>query len=75
MERGGMRGRRLATIGIASLCTILPLGAQASLSLTDWNGTGFDLSYGSWIPLNTCLTTTGSYAEISGTADSAPKST
>ncbi|HAM70808.1 MAG TPA: hypothetical protein DCM86_04110 [Verrucomicrobiales bacterium] len=59
-----------AIFGCAAAAALSPATARASLTLTDWNNTGFDLSYGSWIPLNTCLTTTPGYAEISGAATS-----
>jgi hypothetical protein len=61
-----MKWRRLLMGAV--LAGVGPFAAKADLTLADWNNTGFDLSYGTWIPLNACLTLNPTYAEISGAA-------
>lgn len=44
--------------------------AQASQTLSDFNNTGFDLSYGTWIPLNPVQTLHATYVDICNAATS-----
>lgn len=51
-------------------CLTLGGVAQANQTLQDFNNTGFDLSYGTWIPLNTSQTLFPTYVDICNTATS-----